>query len=204
MQKISRWGKAVTVVALVLNAGGNLQAATPVINRTTDNIIQTSDSLQLAQGLVGQCRTAKQSTIVYTQRSASSPTVRTLAANEQVILGDNGGGGWIAINSPSKGFVQARDLASCSGVVAKPPIPTTVGTSLCRLVTYPTGLVIRNDPDGAVIDGVATGQKVALTNPLQTKKDKLGRTWVNISAPKSGWISLGVQPNGGTNITACP
>jgi hypothetical protein len=109
----------------VLSTVGSLKAtATVATNTTTANSIQQSEStsfqrqgnFQLAQGLVGQCRAATKRIFVYSQRSTTSQTVRTLAPNEQVTLADDGAAGWVAINSPEVGYVRASDLTTCQAV----------------------------------------------------------------------------------------
>ena len=102
------------------------------------------NQVQLAQGLIGECRAAKKRIFVYTERSASSRTIRTLAPSEEVTLAGNGSGGWIAISAPETGYVQAMDLKLCQGATQ----PDSGSTSdICRRVTVPQGLTIRQNPN---------------------------------------------------------
>jgi hypothetical protein len=232
MKKMSRWGKPIALFTLGLSVVGSL-IPTPAISSTTAaNTIQQSPStsvqpggnLQLAQALVGQCRAAKARIFVYTQRSLSSQTIRTLAASEQVTLADNGSAGWIAISAPVTGYVQARDLTTCSGVNPSPrptpsPTPTpspnpspapspTPTTSRCRVITYrgAEGMAIRTAPgkNGTRVGGVNFGNRVTLrTSPPTFTFDNERRAWVEITAPVAGWISYGFPSSNSTNLGPC-
>lgn len=224
MKKMSRWGKPVALFALVLSAVGGLKApATAVTSTTTAKIIQESESpllqrsgnFQLAQGLVGQCRAAKVRIFVYSQRSTTSQTVRTLAPNEQVTLADDGAAGWVAISSPEPGYVRASELTTCQAANRPTPNPApspapNQTSSLCRIVTYngpEGGLAIRSRPDRSAprVDGVKLGDRVTLrTSPPPSTLDKDGRNWVEVTAPSRGWISNGFPSAKSTNIGSCP
>ncbi|MCA1993318.1 MAG: SH3 domain-containing protein, partial [Coleofasciculus sp. S288] len=165
-------------------------------------------NIQLAQGLVGQCRAAKQRTLVYPERSNSSPSLGTIAPNEQVTLADSGAAGWIAISSPIVGYVRASDLKACSGGTRPPSSgESQEGATVCRrVIAPPEGLAVRNTPvlSDRRIAGVYVGNTVRLVSPRETQKDSQGRTWVRISAPATGWISSGF-PNGNLSPEfSCP
>lgn len=212
MKKMNRWGQSTTLLALALSALGSLDvSATTASSTTTVNSIQQSEptslqvqgNVQLAQGLVGQCRAAKQRIFIYTERSASSSTVRTIGADEEVTLADNGGAGWIAISSPATGYVQARDLKPCKG--GNQP-DSGSASSMCRKVTVVQGLTIRQSasPSAALVGGVLAGNTVKLANPRQSQKDSQGRTWIQITAPKAGWISSGFPEGNLGAAFSCP
>jgi hypothetical protein len=233
MKKMSRWGKPIALFTLGLSVVGSLNFPNPVMSSTTTaNPIQQSEqtsvqpggNLQLAQALVGQCRAAKSRIFVYTQRSLSSQTIRTLAAGEQVTLADNGSAGWIAISAPVTGYVQARDLTTCSGVNPTPrptPSPTPTPnptpspnpspnptTSLCRVITYKgaEGMAVRTAPgkNGTRVGGVNFGNRVTLrTSPPPFTFDAERRAWVQITAPVAGWISYGFPSSNSTNLGPC-
>lgn len=215
MNNMSKWGKHIALFALGLSAVGSLNApATAGAAPQTTNIIQASESkgnLQLAQAqtLVGQCRAAKERIFVYSQRSNTSQTVRTLAPYEQITLAEEGTDGFIAISSPEKGYVEVKDLTSCSGGVAANPAPAqTSSSSRCRVVTYngTEGLAIRKGPDktAARVGGVYAGNRVTLkNNPPSYTVDGEKRSWVEISAPTAGWISYGYPSSNSTNVGAC-
>jgi hypothetical protein len=219
MKTIARWGKPVAILALGLSSVAYLNApSTAVTDTTTTNVTQKSNvnsfmhqsSVQLAQGLVGQCRAAKQRIFVYPERSTTSQSIRTLAPNELVTLADTGAAGWIAISAPIAGYVRASDLKSCPGGT-RPPTPTPTpdtqppseqgsqgGSNVCRkVISPPEGLAVRNTPviSAPRISGVYVGNTVKLVSPRESQKDSQGRTWVRISEPSTGWISSGF-PNG--------
>ncbi len=219
MKKMSHWAKPVALFAIVLSAVGSMKAPAAVSGTTPANTIQDSEptsfqrqgNFRLAQGgLVGQCRAAKQRIFVYSQRSTTSQTIRTLAPNEQVTLADNGSGGWIAISSPATGYVQANNLTACSGVVVKPTPTPNQTSSLCRVVTYngpEGGLAVRSRPEKSAprIAGVYLGSRVTLrTSPPPSTLDREGRAWVEITAPSRGWISNGFPSTKSTNTGPCP
>lgn len=214
MKKLSHWGKPIAVLALVLGSVGGLNAAPiAVTGNTTANSTQKSQlnnvsgrqgNVQLAQGLVGQCRAAKQRIFIYPERSTTSQSIRTLAPNEQVTLADTGAAGWIAISAPVAGYVRASDLKPCPGGT-RPPEPqpssqggTQGGPNVCRnVVAPPEGLAVRNTPvlSAPRVSGVYVGNTVKLATPRESQKDSQGRTWVKITQPTNGWISSGF-PNG--------
>lgn len=237
MKKMSYWGQCMALLALVLSSVGGVKTLATAATSTTANNIQKSEStslqhsgnLQLAQSIVGECRAAGRRIFVYSQRSTTSQTVRTLGPNEQVTLADDGAAGWVAISSPEVGYVRANELISCP--VAERPTPrprvrprptaspapapatatsTNQTSNRCRIVTYDGpegGLAIRTQPNGNAprIAGVNFGEKVTLrTSPPPSNLDKDGRDWVEVVAPSRGWISNGFPSTNSTNIGPCP
>lgn len=212
MKKMNRWGQSTALVALALSTLGTLNVSATTASSTTSinssresepTSLQVQGNIQLAQGLIGQCRAAKQRIFVYTERSASSQTVRTIGANEEVTLADDGAAGWIAISSPATGYVQARDLKPCKGG-NQPDSGST--SSMCRKVTVVQGLTIRQSasPSAALVGGVLSGNTIKLANPQQSQKDSQGRTWVQIVAPRAGWISSGFPEGNLGPAFSCP
>lgn len=226
MKKMSHWGKPVALFALVLSAVGSLKApATAVSSTTTANSMQKSESTsfqppgnyQLAQTLVGQCRAPKERVFVYSQRSTTSQTIRTIGPNDQVTLADDGAAGWIAISSPTVGYVRVSELTACPAANRPNPAPSpapssalTQTTSLCRTVLYSGpegGLAIRSGPDRSAprVGGAQLGERVRLrTSPPPTTLDKDGRSWVEVTAPSRGWISYGYLNSKSINLGLCP
>ncbi|MBD2577234.1 SH3 domain-containing protein [Oscillatoria sp. FACHB-1406] len=81
----------------------------------------------MAQSLQGQCRQVNQDTFIYRTRSQTDP-LSALAQNERVTLAEETGrDGWIAVTSPSTGFVRTQLLAICVAaplsMPPEPPIP---------------------------------------------------------------------------------
>jgi hypothetical protein len=72
---------------------------------------------------------------------------------------------------------------------------------LCRKVgNPPDGLIIRSNPSttSAQVGGVGKGSTVTLTTaPPTVRSDAAKRKWVEISAPKAGWISNGFPGDSG-------
>jgi hypothetical protein len=225
MKKIGQWSKPVALCALVLASVGELSAsavasarATNIIQPSESTLLQHRDNIQLAQAsVVGQCRTTKRGIFVYTERLATSQTIRSLAPGEQVTLADNGSNGWIAISTPVAGYVQASELKPCqSPTPPQPqpqprpqprPQPQPQGSNTCRNVIYPPeGLAIRKNPvlSDQRIGGVYVGNTVRLVSPRRTEKDSQGRTWVYITQPTAGWISSGFPEGNLGPEFSCP
>ena len=219
MKKMSHWGIPVALLSVALSAVGDIKAIATVFSNTSSAKLileaelpqsQQKRTFQLVQGLVGQCRAASRSIFVYRERSTASPT-RALEPNEQVVLAEEDGrGGWIAINSPIRGFVETRDLKRCSekpepeAIVPPPPRPRS---SLCRQVTYQglEGVVVRERPDiySRPLSTVFFEERITLSNPPQSRVDGEGREWVRLTSPIVGWISNGFPASGDLNLSAC-
>lgn len=189
-----------------------------------------SGTMQLAQ-IVGTCRTLNSDVTVYTGASPSSGSIGTLRKGVIVRLSDNGSAGFVGIDQPITGFVQARYLSpgvTCPGNTTPPTTPpatppTTPPTTppatppttpppadaaaRCRFVVNPAeGLVIRASASSTSnrVGGVGRGERVTLTtNPATRQTDSAGRNWIQISRPQAGWISNGFS-NGPSNLIFCP
>lgn len=107
--------------------------------------------------------------------------------------------------------VGGVSLAVPHAVAAEPTPKTTTSAStdpasLCRKVKQPSiGLVIRSQPttNSNAVGDVAQYQNVTVTtNPANSQKDSAGRIWVQISAPKAGWVSYGMAGQEG-NLGYC-
>lgn len=182
MPSIHPWKTAIATCALFSTTALFTAPMTLAQNET-----EAAPQAAPAVSLVGQCRAAKQRIFVYAQRSNTSQTLRTIAANEEVTLADNGQGGFIAISAPVTGYVQARDLKGCTGEDNEQP---TAG-NVCRRVTVAQGLVVRQSPTGNPVGSVFEGNTVRLASPRNSQKDSQGRTWIQITNPRAGWISSG-------------
>lgn len=206
MKKISRWGKLIAFLAMILlglNTVGSLEAQAATVpdmtlasslQETTTTSSLSSGNIQLAQ-LAGQCRATTRTIDIFTEPSVgtSSDIVRTLEPNQRVTLAGEGSAGWIQVSSPASGYVIARYLKSCE----TNPRPTT-GT--CRRIIAPSeGLIIRSQPtsSSSQVGSVLVGTTVKVTGASSV--DSAGRTWLEISTPRSGWVSSGF-PSG--NLSA--
>jgi hypothetical protein len=212
MKKTSPWHKSIALLALVLSTICSIKAtATTLTTITTTSMILESEltvshkkvNSQLAQGLVGQCRAAARAIFIYQEPSTSNP-LRVLQPEEQVTLaGESSRRGWIAINSPIKGFVQAKDLKPCFDDASVSPLPPP---NLCRRVRYSgtEGVAVRVRPDKSSpqVGKVFFQDQVTLSNPPRFVDDNERRQWVRIAAPTVGWMSNGL-PSEGSNLEAC-
>lgn len=159
---------------------------------------------------IGECRAAKQSIFVYDKPDSSGRKIRSLLTNEEVTIAGNNENGWIAISSPTDGFVQTADLKSCDfsrSVGGDRPPGENAGR--CRRVTdlVGQGLNIRAQPntESDIIGSLFAGDLVILAT-TESRVDEAGRNWVEISFPERGWISEGFSsPNpGNLEAAACP
>ncbi len=154
--------------------------------------------------LVGQRRCAKQSTAIFSQRSATSALVRSIAENQAVTLSENGAQeGFIGVSAPAPGFVQTVNLRLCQG---DNPNPTPSPSSTCRRVSQTAGLLVRQGPNvtSPVVGTVAFNSQVFLTTtPATASTDSSGRVWVRLARPVSGWVSNSFQGVPGSNLVFC-
>lgn len=183
----------------------------PTEQRGTESVQQPQPSSQtdflLAQSsLIGQCRKVNWFLGIYQGPADTTGTrIDVLQAGAVVRLADGGNGkGWIKIDYPQTGYVQAGGLAFLASC---PPYVDGGGNkNLCRKVERPPeGLLVRREPNSSSepVGGVAQGAQVTLTtNPPTARKDAAGRTWIEISAPRSGWVSNGL-PGNPTNLVYC-
>lgn len=153
--------------------------------------------------LIGTCRRLNYTAPVRKEAAFTSPVVTTLSVGTVVRLAANSGtNGFILIDSPSNGYVEARNL---SPQVPCPGGQTPPGDRCRQVLNPPEGLVIRREPStsSAVVGGVAQGARVTLTtNPPTRKSDSAGRVWIEIESPNRGWVSNGF-PNNPSNLVFC-
>lgn len=202
-KNFSCWGKTLVVLAsmlsfpLIAQEDFNTAVATTkvdIFQEAQPSYSPAQDDLQLAQGIVGQCRAANRTIDVFSEASVVSGTVRTLGGNEQVTLANEGENGWIQISAPVSGYVIARYLKGC-GDVSKPPQPTS--EKLCRKVTYrgSGGLAIRSpNLNSPKVGAISYNSTVTLWDPPDFQTIS-GRGWTRIAAPISGWVTTG-RPQG--------
>jgi hypothetical protein len=159
-----------------------------------------------ADGLMGECRAAKQSTGLYKERSSTSVLLTSLKMGDKVTIAEAAPKeGMAAVSTPSKGFVQTMNLKMCEGAKPAPKPDPKPNASSCRLVTQVKGLAIRKEPmtTAEAVSGVGPNEKITLVMPAESKNTDDGRTWIKISKPAEGWVSEGFT-NGSKNVTACP
>lgn len=167
--------------------------------------------VEMAQTTVGQCRAARRNIFIYRDRSTNSP-LSALSIDERVRLADNGVNGWIAVDAPITGFVQASDLRPCveQPVASPQPQPQPqprppIAANTCRQVSWDEGLEVKRAPNGDRVGGVAYAQQVTLTGNQQATFDRdrnANRLWAEISSPVRGWVTSGLE-GGGSNLAPC-
>ena len=197
MAKIHRFGQPVSILAIIAIATTGISHPTLA---GTDNT--TQGNFQLAQTSSG-CRAAKIAIPIFRERSATSEALQLVAADQTVtIAGTSDTNGFIAVSTPTAGFVFAINLKPCGNT--PPPPPTK---QLCRQVLRPAeGLTIRRDASSSsvVVGGVANLGRVTLTTNPATVKRAENRDWVQISAPVAGWVSNGLVTESVSNLALCP
>jgi hypothetical protein len=200
-----------------------LSRVTPVVLVTGGFAVAIADStqatpIQVAQAsLSGQCRRINTDYVgVFKQPASTTGTrVSVLRTGTVVRLADGGNGqGWIKIDAPTEGYLEARYLAMapCPTNLSQQPtqLPSALAagseTGVCRRVKQPSeGLVIRSQPSSAsaAVGGVAQNATVNLSSsPATSQRDGAGRVWVQIVAPNAGWVSNGF-PDQPSNLVYC-
>ncbi len=189
MTTIRHWSKFLPVLALVLSSLGGVGARATVIPSTNSaNSIpsakpteaQTQGKFQVAQGLMDQCRAAAESMFIYKQRSTSNPMI-ALEPDEIVIMAEDkvSQDGWIAINSPIPGFVQAKYLKLCPpGIGGVRPLRAQ---SVCRQAKE--SMFIYKQPSIQPIRTLEPNEEVILA---ENKVRKNG--WIAINSPIPGFV----------------
>jgi hypothetical protein len=208
MNKMSHWGKSIALGAFALGTLGNIEAmAAPPAESITANatleqtqVSSSPNELQLAQGLVGQCRAANRTLDIFEQPSVApdSETLLTIDPNIRVTLAGPGSEGWIAVSAPVQGYVIARHLKLCGDTPPPPPPPSTSNT--CRRAQIDLSVRSNPSPFSANLGTVFNGQTLTLARPPRSEVGPQGRTWLQIAAPEDGWVSWGYAPNSLTNL----
>lgn len=217
MKQIRNWSGSVAFFAFCLGTFSGAIAANAKSSELPSLQIGQEDSLQMAQGLRGQCRQANRNLFIYRSRSLSDP-ISAVAENEQVILAEETArDGWIAVTSPTTGFVQAPYLKLCDRPASPAPLPplppppppnnaVSNPSSLCRRAIYPgfEGIAVRSGPgiNFPRVGGVFFDDRVTI-NPTATQLDSEGREWLRMIAPVNGWSSDGFPAFGESNFGDC-
>jgi hypothetical protein len=176
----------------------------------------------LAQGTELGCRQTNASTGVYAQPNLDS-TSRGLLNRAQVVRLQRKGEGWARISQPLIGWVESRYLTpavSCDPLnsnttiqnpptpqisalppapsPASSPAPTITSVRVTCDILPPGGLIVRSEP--LVADRTYLTTIPAGTHEFQFTRDSRvtrsgdsTRRWVYITAPATGWITLGLE-----------
>jgi len=197
-----RWlGMTTTAVLAIAGCAGAI--ASPIQAAPT----------QIAQAsLMGQCRRINtDNTGVFKEAADTTGTRLTVLRTGTVVrLADGGNGqGWIKIDAPTEGYLEARYLSvtACPADLSQQPTqPPASDAPRCRRVKNPAeGLVIRSQASSAsaMVGGVAQNATVSLSSsPITSERDGAGRVWVQIEAPRAGWVSNGF-PGQPSNLVYC-
>lgn len=176
----------------------------------------------LAQNAELGCRQANVSTGVYVQPNLDSAS-QGMLPSAQIVRLESKGEGWARINQPLIGWVQSRYLTpavSCEPlngtttiqnlpkrqITALPPeAPVTPQPNQANSApvkatcdVLPTnGLVVRSEPtvEGTYLTTIAPGtHEFQFTGDARITPSEAGdRRWVYITAPSTGWITLGLE-----------
>ncbi len=205
----------------------NYQLATAIAIAAGSLIVSSSaHAIDANDPLCRRVARPSQGLAIRNNPSTSATQVGGVGINERVLITTNpatarkdaSGRTWIQVSQPAAGWVSngfnPTNLAVCaSNPNPNPnpnphpnPNPNPTPGSRCRRVINPSeGLVIRKEAttSSAIVGGVGLYQRMTLTSsPATTSKDSSGRTWVQIEAPASGWVSNGT--GGQSNIGVCP
>ncbi|MGK7904002.1 MAG: SH3 domain-containing protein [Hormoscilla sp.] len=164
MKKIIYWSKPVvcwTIVAIASMPG------------TAFGQVQ-----RVAQAFPGKCAMAIADSFVYNEPATSGRRIRSLGPEERVALADEGMNGWIAIDSPIKGFVQIKDLKPCSPI------------GECRVAKQSIFVYDKPDSSGRKIRSLLTNEEVTVASNNENG-------WIAISSPANGFVQA-------ANLKICP
>ncbi|MGD2182311.1 SH3 domain-containing protein [Lusitaniella coriacea] len=165
---------AIFTLLLSVTGGGWANAAMPSAELTD---LPANKRILLSQRLIGQCRAAKREIFIYRGRSTDTQKLQALSTNERVRLADNAvdGSGWIAIDEPRAGFVQAQDLQPCN-------TPSTGLTGQCRAAKRGIFIYRGRSTDSQKLQALSINDRVRLAEPS-------GRNgWIEIDRPIRGFV----------------
>ncbi|NET36825.1 MAG: hypothetical protein F6K19_33160 [Cyanothece sp. SIO1E1] len=176
-------------------------------NRLVSNFVP----LQLAQGVIGQCRQTKRFERVYSQADLAAERVVDLPAGTEVTLADEVNKpafGWIKISAPSSGFILTAFLVPC-GTAARPtPAPQPApqpAVKTCGIAQR--DLAVKTEPStlsAGTAGAITTRQGFVITGDTKTQTepaDQQGRVWAPIDRfGLTGWVAETGPGGVGTNI----
>jgi len=168
--------------------------------------IREDDLLIRHSELRGSCRQTNRRLDVFAMPGVQHQVdrVAVLGSSRQVTLTGWGANGWVEISAPTEGYVIARHLALCPGDRADTPIAAAATSNLdagdCRVAMRDLAIRSRPTRPARTLGGVPGGTSMTLTG--ETQYDPVNRrTWLEISAPKAGWVSGSVGT--ATNVRSC-
>lgn len=163
---------------------------------------------QIQRELTGECRQVNDDIVnIYGSRSESSEIVMGLSRGDQVILGEADSlGGWIAVQLPNQGFVQARYLTDCGRELSSEKPDLNAPNTLCvnYRVDSTIGLNVYTlpHPDAEERDRVYPAERISVVGSPRFSEDTQTE-WLRINHPIDGWIENGNPDTRVFNTTLC-
>ncbi|MBD2464887.1 hypothetical protein H6G89_28185 [Oscillatoria sp. FACHB-1407] len=176
------------------------EAAEAIPSSGAASPVAPAPAMEVAQGLVGQCRETLRIERVYGGADLEAVRVTDIPAGTRITLASNPNRGWVQISSPIGGFVQAAFLLPCrsGNAPVTPPaaVPNTTGSAVCGVVTTQFPLTVRRAPNTAAAATDALlfpndGFRILGTPQVQAQPaTENGRVWVQINRfGVTGWVA---------------
>ncbi len=214
MKRILNWRQSLACLPLLLGISAtNAMAATAISPATTASGSSTTlTNLADAPRYLAQrseCREVTRNMFVY-RRPDGSERVSSLRRGETIQLAEDrpDRDGWIAINDPTVGFVEARFLRRC-GTGIGPSFPgNSVRPGVAQLCVNDRagreGLRIYDSASfsSRVIDRAFEGERLRV-NTETIRRDPSGFVWFPITFPTDGWVVYGLPNEGLINLENC-
>lgn len=210
MNNLLDWRKSLACLSLLvgMSATAVVPAAVAAASRSdADTAVETvTPQPLLAQR--GDCRESTRDIFIY--RRPNREPFATLRQGERVRLAESDPDreGWIAIDEPTLGFVEARSLRRC-GTAIDPSFPgNAVQPGVAELCVNDRagfqGLSIHDSPSfsARVIERAYQGERLRV-NTREIRRDPSGFIWFPISFPTSGWVVYGLPNEGLINLDNC-
>lgn len=171
-----------------------------------DGEIREEDLLIRHPELIGDCRQTNRQLDVFAMPGVEHQVdrVSVLDSRTQVTLTGWGANGWVEISAPVEGYAIARHLAMCPGDRRQTPVAAASTSNVtdgeCRVAIRDLAIRTRPTRPARTVGGVPGGTTMTLTG--ETQYDSINRrTWLEISAPKAGWVSGSVGT--ASNLRSC-
>lgn len=147
--------------------------------------ISDSANAQVQTVPVTNCREAKRSDLIIRDEPGGQEIGR-LREGENIYIANEGRNGWVPIERPGSGYVEAKDLSTCgeadivSEAVEREGL-STPSVNDCR-ETNVSSVTLRDQPQGEVIGTLDRGEKVYI-------QDNSENGWVEVQYPVSGYVT---------------
>ncbi len=207
MKHHPRWRRSLACLSLLF--GLSTTTALPVAALTSSrpsSSAAAAPTSPLAQR--DDCREATRDLFIF--RRPSREPFNSLRQGERVRLAEAEPDreGWIAVQDPTLGFVEARFLRRC-GTAIDPSFPGTgLRPGVAELCVNDRagrdGLSIYNSPNfsARIIERAFEGEALRV-NTRDIRRDPSGFVWFAITFPTNGWVVYGLPNEGLTNLENC-